>query len=53
MLAGDETQKELSKSYDWEFHRALIQACNSHNLLSLHATIFDKYLRYIHKPELS
>jgi len=47
MLAGDEAQKELWKRYDWEFHRApLIQACNSHNLLSLHATIFDKYLRY-------
>ncbi|MDG1803014.1 MAG: FCD domain-containing protein [Paracoccaceae bacterium] len=46
MLAGDETQKELWKRYDWEFHLALIQACNSLNLLSLHATIFDKYLRY-------
>jgi len=43
MLAGDETPKELWKRYDWEFHRSLIQASNSHNLLSLHATIFDKY----------
>lgn len=46
MLTGDQTQKELWKRYDWEFHQALIQACNSSNLLSLHATIFDKYLRY-------
>lgn len=46
MLDGDVTQKELWKRYDWEFHQALIQACNSQNLLSLHGTIFDKYLRY-------
>ncbi len=46
MLAGDTSQKELWKRYDGEFHQALIQACNSQNLLSLHTTIFDKYLRY-------
>lgn len=46
MTAGDHTQKELWKRYDWEFHQALISACNSENLLSLHGTIFDKYLRY-------
>ena len=46
LLDGDETQKELWKRYDWEFHLALIQACNSQNLLSLHATLYDKYLRY-------
>jgi len=46
MLAGDDSEKETWKRYDWEFHQALIQACNSRNLLSLHATIYDKYLRY-------
>jgi len=46
MLDGDISQKEQWKRYDWEFHQALIQACNSENLLSLHGTIFDKYLRY-------
>ena len=46
MLDGDTSQKEAWKRYDWEFHQALIQACNSQNLLSLHGTIFDKYLRY-------
>ncbi len=46
MQAGDETQKEAWKRYDWEFHLALIRACNSQNLLSLHSTIYDKYLRY-------
>jgi len=46
MLAGDASQKELWKRYDWEFHQAMIQACNSQNLLNLHSVIFDKYLRY-------
>jgi DNA-binding GntR family transcriptional regulator len=46
MLDDDNSQKELWKRYDWEFHQALIQACNSQNLLALHGTIFDKYLRY-------
>ncbi len=46
MLEGDFSQKEVWKRYDWEFHQAMIQACNSQNLLSLHGTIFDKYLRY-------
>jgi DNA-binding GntR family transcriptional regulator len=46
MLAGDPGQVELWKRYDWEFHKAMIQACNSDNLLSLHAIIYSKYLRY-------
>ena len=46
MLKGDESQKEDWKRYDWEFHLALIEACGSKNLLSLHAVLYDKYLRY-------
>ncbi len=46
MLAGDLSQKEMWKRYDWEFHLAMIKACRSKNLLSLHATLYDKYLRY-------
>ncbi|MBO6791631.1 MAG: GntR family transcriptional regulator [Dinoroseobacter sp.] len=46
LLAGDTSQKETWKRYDWMFHLALIRACNSRNLLQLHATIYDKYLRY-------
>ncbi len=46
MSSGDDTQKEDWKRYDWEFHNALIQACGSRNLLSLHAVLYDKYLRY-------
>ena len=46
MLAGDDSQKEDWKRYDWEFHLALIEACGSQNLLSLHSVLYDKYLRY-------
>lgn len=46
MLAGDDSQTEDWKRYDWEFHLALIAACGSRNLLSLHAVLYDKYLRY-------
>lgn len=46
LLRGDESQKQQWKRYDWQFHLALIQACDSRNLLDLHAVIYDKYLRY-------
>ena len=46
MKQGDDSQKETWKRYDWEFHLALIEACGSANMLSLHSTLFDKYLRY-------
>lgn len=46
LLRGDHSEEETWKRYDREFHLALIEACNSRNLLSLHSRIFDKYLRY-------
>ncbi len=46
LLEGDDTEKETWKRYDWEFHQALISSCASANLLALHATLFEKYLRY-------
>jgi len=46
MLKGDKSIIETWKRYDSEFHHALISACQSANLLALHAVLFDKYLRY-------
>ena len=46
LLAGDLSQKELWKHYDGQFHLAMIQACNSQNLLALHSILYEKYLRY-------
>ncbi len=46
ILNGDLAITETWKRCDSEFHQAMISACNSDNLLSLHSVIFDKYLRY-------
>ncbi len=46
MLTGDRSRSELWKHYDKEFHRMLISACGSTELLGAHAGIFDRYLRY-------
>ncbi|MCP4319265.1 MAG: GntR family transcriptional regulator [Hyphomicrobiales bacterium] len=46
MLEGDSSLKEDWKRYDWEFHLAMIEACGSSNLLTLHSILYDKYLRY-------
>jgi len=47
MAAGDSSQEEIWRRYDWEFHHALISACGSRVLLDTHAAIYDKYLRYL------
>ncbi len=46
MAAGDRSDAETWKRYDWEFHHALISACGSQVLLDTHAMIYDRYLRY-------
>lgn len=45
--AGDRSDEETLRTYDWEFHNALISACGSRLLLDMHAGIYDKYLRYL------
>ena len=46
MLAGDTSIREQWKNADWQFHRALISGAGSRVLLDVHASVFDKYLRY-------
>ena len=46
MQSGDLSEKELWKRCDWNFHKALISACQSSNLLAIHRIVYDKYLRY-------
>jgi len=46
MLEGQRQNQELWKQCDWDFHHALISACGSDVLLSTHALIYDRYLRY-------
>ena len=47
VTAGDRSDEEVLRRYDWEFHNALISACGSRMLLDMHAGIYDKYLRYL------
>ncbi len=47
LAAGDRTDEEVLRRYDWEFHNALISACGSQLLIDMHAGIYDKYLRYL------
>ena len=44
--AGDHTETESWKRYDWQFHQTLISACGSRRLMETHTGVFDKYLRY-------
>ena len=46
LIAGELSETDAWKRYDWEFHRALISACGSSALLEIHAAVYDKYLRY-------
>ena len=46
MKAGDRSEAETWKRYDWQFHQTLISACGSRTLMETHAGVFDKYLRY-------
>ena len=47
MRAGERSRHaEAWKSYDREFHGALIAACGSEVLLETHRQIYDRYLRY-------
>lgn len=46
MATGDVSEKETWKSRDWQFHLAMIKACNSKNLLSLYSTLFNKDFWY-------
>jgi DNA-binding GntR family transcriptional regulator len=32
--------------YDWEFHQAIVSACNSATLMATLSSVFDRFLRY-------
>lgn len=46
LLDGQERHTVNWVRYDFAFHNALISACGSQVLLTLHAAIFDRFLRY-------
>ncbi|MDO9436263.1 GntR family transcriptional regulator [Hydrogenophaga sp.] len=46
LIGGDESARTDWRLYDFEFHIALVSACGSRELLELHASYYEKYLRY-------
>ncbi len=46
LLRGEIERTAQWVRYDFAFHNALISACGSHTLLDLHASVFDRFIRY-------
>lgn len=46
LLSGDRARTLEWVRYDFAFHNALISACGSQTLLDLHASVFDRFIRY-------
>jgi DNA-binding GntR family transcriptional regulator len=46
MVGGDRTANEDWKRYDRAFHRTLISACGSAEMMAAYDRIFDRFLRY-------
>ena len=46
LLSGEIERTAQWVRYDFAFHNALISACGSHTLLDLHASVFDRFIRY-------
>ena len=45
-LAGDVSRTVDWVRYDWEFHQAIVSACNSETLMATLSSVFDRFLRY-------
>ncbi len=46
LLAGDASRTIDWVRYDWEFHQAIVSACNSTTLMATLSSVFDRFLRY-------
>lgn len=46
LLAGESSRTIDWVRYDWEFHQAIVSACNSATLLQNLSSVFDRFLRY-------
>jgi len=46
LLAGDASRTIDWVRYDWEFHQAIVSACDSQTLLTALSSVFDRFLRY-------
>ena len=46
IIAGEGVPPERQLQYDWEFHFALVRACNSRHMISVFQNIYEKYIGY-------
>ncbi|MDL2398153.1 GntR family transcriptional regulator [Rhizobium mayense] len=46
LLSGDASRTIDWVRYDWEFHQAIVSACNSSTLMTVLSSVFDRFLRY-------
>jgi GntR family carbon starvation induced transcriptional regulator len=46
LIGGDVSQVERWVQYDWNFHRAIVSACDMPALQASHANVFERYIRY-------
>lgn len=46
LLSGDTSRTIDWVKYDWEFHHAMVSACNSETLMATLSSVFDRFLRY-------
>ncbi|MCL6652776.1 GntR family transcriptional regulator [Agrobacterium rubi] len=46
LLSGDASRTIDWVRYDWEFHHAIVSACNSSTLMATLSSVFDRFLRY-------
>ncbi|CCM76899.1 GntR family transcriptional regulator [Rhizobium mesoamericanum] len=46
LLGGDDSRTVDWVRYDWEFHQAIVSACNSTTLMATLSSVFDRFLRY-------
>ncbi len=46
LLIGDASRTIDWVRYDWEFHQAIVSACNSAVLMATLSSVFDRFLRY-------
>src|SRR4051812_36701118 len=46
LMAGDVSRTIDWVRYDWEFHHAIVSACNSATLMATLSSVFERFLRY-------
>jgi DNA-binding GntR family transcriptional regulator len=46
LLEGDVSRTVDWVRYDWDFHQAIVSACNSSALMATLSSVFDRFLRY-------